>query len=141
AVHLENVLREVIRDDDLAASLRPAVYAIARHNLADSDFRVGPPSGTGDARANEPLTFLLVLCDEVQEWGRVRVDPLRYREELATKTQFGGENSFAALSSSFALFPVEIGIGKMRPTVHNLVNSITSSQKHGGRKWNLPQRS
>jgi hypothetical protein len=45
------------------------------------------------------------------------------------------------LSSSFALFPVEIGIGKMRPTVHNLVNSITSSQKYGGRKWNLPQRS
>ena len=41
------------------------------------------------------------------------------------------------LSSSFALFGEEIGIGEKRPTVQNLENSTTSSQKHGGRRWNL----
>ncbi len=45
------------------------------------------------------------------------------------------------LSSSFALFRAKSAIGEKRPTAHNLVNSTTSSQKHGGRKWNLPQRS
>lgn len=38
-------------------------------------------------------------------------------------------------------FGRKIGIGKKRPTVHNLENSITSSQKHGGRRWNLHQLS
>lgn len=98
AVHLEHLLRKVIRDDDLATDLRPAVCAIARHNLTESTFRVGPmPSGSSGAQENEPLSFLLVLCDEIQEWGRVRVDPLRYREEVAAKTQFGGENPFITL--------------------------------------------
>jgi hypothetical protein len=45
------------------------------------------------------------------------------------------------LSSSFALFGEEIGIGEKRPTVQNLENSTTSSQKHGGRRWNLLQLS
>jgi hypothetical protein len=98
ALHLEHLLGEVIRDDELTTSLRPAVRAIARHNLSDSTFSVGQVSpGAGDPLQNEPLTFLLVLCDEVQEWGRVRVDPVQYREEVAAKTQFGGSSPLSAL--------------------------------------------
>jgi hypothetical protein len=35
----------------------------------------------------------------------------------------------------------KIGIGEKRPTVHNLGKTTTNFQTHGGRRWNLPQRS
>jgi len=98
AVHLDHLLGKVIRDAGLAKRFRPAVLAIARHNAGGATFEVGQSAGDGGSpRNSEPLSLLLVLCDEVQEWGRVRVDPQRYREEVAAKTQFGGENPFTSL--------------------------------------------
>jgi hypothetical protein len=46
-------------------SLAPALKAILRHNLSDQEINL----------YKEPLSFLLMLCDHIQEWGRPRVGP------------------------------------------------------------------
>jgi len=56
----------------------PSLNAIARHHLFTEEIRV-------DA---EPITWLLVLCDELQEWGRPRVRPARFSKAVATQLLF-----------------------------------------------------
>ncbi|MFH1463869.1 MAG: hypothetical protein ABIO70_05755 [Pseudomonadota bacterium] len=48
----------------LLAQVRPALSAIAAHNLAGRRLLI----------ETEPLSCLLLLCDELQEWGRPRVN-------------------------------------------------------------------
>ncbi len=96
--HLNHLLVQVMRDSKLAAKLRPAIRAMVLHNQHDSQFWVGGGRNWHKGKKpSEPLTLLLVLCDELQEWGRVRVDPERYRHEIAAKTQFGGSNPVASM--------------------------------------------
>ena len=52
--------------------IQPALRAIIRHNLPED--RIDPE--------NEPLSFLLFLCDHLQEWDRPRVDK-RFRYYLS----------------------------------------------------------
>jgi HEPN domain-containing protein len=52
--------------------IQPALRAIIRHNLPED--RIDPK--------NEPLSFLLFLCDHLQEWDRPRVDR-RFRYYLS----------------------------------------------------------
>ncbi|MCK5244492.1 MAG: hypothetical protein KAJ90_04405 [Desulfobacterales bacterium] len=52
--------------------IQPALRAIIRHNLPED--RIDPK--------NEPLSFLLFLCDHLQEWDRPRVDK-RFRYYLS----------------------------------------------------------
>lgn len=93
AVVLRHLLAEAVEGDAAVEEYWPAIRAIARHNLQDAKFSVGQP---GPAPAwkpdNDSISLLLLVCDEAQEWGRVRVDPKRYRQEVAAKMQFGGEN-------------------------------------------------
>jgi hypothetical protein len=93
AVVLRHLLAEAVEGDAALEEHWPAIRAIARHNLQDAKFSVGqagpPPAWKPD---NDSISLLLLLCDEAQEWGRVRVDPKRYRQEVAAKMQFGGEN-------------------------------------------------
>ena len=51
-------------DSDWLADIQPALKAIIRHNLPND--MVDP--------SEEPLSFLLLLCDHLQEWDRPRVD-------------------------------------------------------------------
>jgi hypothetical protein len=101
ALFLRRLLDDVEQDDGGTEQFLPAVLAIARHSVADAKFSVELPKPvptTQDSNTmptsqdNNALSLLLLLCDEAQEWGRVRVDPKRYRQEVAAKMQFGGEN-------------------------------------------------
>jgi len=47
-------------DRDFAKSILPACHAISLHNLKDINISF----------ENQPYAFLLVLCDELQDWGR-----------------------------------------------------------------------
>ncbi len=96
--HLNHLLDVVMRDSKLSKRLRPAVRAMVLHDQPESQFSVGEGHDRHKGKKmSEPLTLLLVLCDEMQEWGRVRVDPKRYRHEIAAKTQFGGSNPLASM--------------------------------------------
>jgi hypothetical protein len=61
-LHLQQWLKDVKCPLD---SLAPALKAILRHNLSKQEIDL----------YKEPLSFLLMLCDHIQEWGRPRVGP------------------------------------------------------------------
>lgn len=65
ALHLERLVETIARDDPEmdAKEYEPAVRAIARHNSRKHtvSFR------------EDPLGFLLIVCDTVQEWNRARL--------------------------------------------------------------------
>jgi hypothetical protein len=66
ARHLQGLL-EAIKKDDLgfeAKEYEPAVWAIALHSHRKQTVRFD----------KQPLAFLLILCDTVQEWNRPRLD-------------------------------------------------------------------
>ena len=62
-LHLHNWLKEVNESPD---DYENALHAIFRHNFSDQ-----APINPHD----EPITFLLMLCDHLQEWGRPRIGP------------------------------------------------------------------
>ena len=98
AIHLRHLLKTTMQTQGERDLYEPAVRAVARHNLPESRFAMGAsPRIPAGGLENEPLSFLLVLCDDVQEWGRVRVDPEQYREEVAANTQFQGSSPPDAL--------------------------------------------
>lgn len=62
-------------------SLAPALTAIASHNLSGREIRV----------QREPLTFLLMLCDHIQEWGRPRIGPSSLAYSIMEGLRFAGK--------------------------------------------------
>ncbi|MCB0169334.1 MAG: hypothetical protein KDJ97_02180 [Anaerolineae bacterium] len=56
----------------------PALEAIKKHNLMNQKIEF----------AKEPLSFLLILCDELQEWGRPRTNYIDIREAITSKVVF-----------------------------------------------------
>ena len=77
--YVEEVLNRLPGDNQRWLNqFKPALAAIRSHNLMDQkiDF------------SEEPLSFLLVLCDELQEWGRARVDMTELREAMVSKIIF-----------------------------------------------------
>ncbi|MGE5340841.1 MAG: GAF domain-containing protein [Candidatus Omnitrophota bacterium] len=61
-LHLRHWIKEVRIPVETFA---PALTAILRHNLSNQE--IDPEK--------EPLSFLLLLCDHLQEWGRPRIAP------------------------------------------------------------------
>jgi hypothetical protein len=55
-----------------------AFRAMAMHNLKD-EVKIDP--------SKDPLSFLLLLCDHIQEWDRPRVDSLRLRRFVTSALQ------------------------------------------------------
>lgn len=93
AVMLRHLLEKIAGSSAELEEYQPALRAIARHNLKNVKVAIGQPSLVpASQQDNDAMSLLLLLCDEVQEWGRVRVDPKRYRQEVAAKMQFAGEN-------------------------------------------------
>jgi len=63
---------------------QPALNAILRHNLHGQKINCG----------ENPLAFLLLLCDHIQEWGRPRVGPELLAKELMEGMRFSREAEF-----------------------------------------------
>ena len=70
-LHLNRALPDSV-DKAWLDDIQPALRAIIRHNLPED--RIDPKK--------EPLSFLLFLCDHLQEWDRPRVDK-RFRYFLS----------------------------------------------------------
>ncbi len=68
-VHLENKMGNV-PNPGWRKQTTNAFRAIVMHNLKD-EVKIDP--------SKDPLSFLLLLCDHIQEWDRPRVDSLRLR--------------------------------------------------------------
>lgn len=87
AWHLENLLRTVEKHDKTVVCREywPAIRAIARHNSRKHDV----------VFSQDPLAFLLILCDTIQEWNRPRfsfaTSPIQILSRLLDVTVKGGE--------------------------------------------------
>jgi len=75
-------LRQQVKDiNGDMKSLAPALTAIASHNLPGREIRV----------QKEPLTFLLMLCDHIQEWGRPRISVTSLAYSIMEGLRFTGK--------------------------------------------------
>ncbi len=80
-------LRKWIKDTEISKNeidLTPALTAILRHNLAGQEIKI----------SDEPLSFLLMLCDHLQEWGRPRVGPAPLSSGIMEGLRFSKEPQF-----------------------------------------------
>lgn len=76
-VHLENKMGNV-PNPGWRKQTTNAFRAIVMHNLKD-EVKIDP--------LKDPLSFLLLLCDHIQEWDRPRVDSLRLRRFVTSALQ------------------------------------------------------
>ncbi len=65
-------------------SFTPALVAVLRHNLPDQKIDI----------YKEPLSFLLLLCDHLQEWGRPRVSPDPLAQGIMESLRFPGKATY-----------------------------------------------
>jgi len=67
ALHLSSLLKRIQRDDPSIdmREYKHAIQAIALHNLRRPKDRI--------SFSNKPLAFLLAICDQIQEWRRIRL--------------------------------------------------------------------
>ncbi len=75
-LHLRQWIKDIKCPMD---SFAPALIAILRHNLSDQEADLH----------KEPLSFLLILCDHIQEWGRPRVGPEPLARGIMEGLRFG----------------------------------------------------
>jgi hypothetical protein len=114
-------LRQWLKEINLSlTSLRPALIAILRHNLSDQDVDI----------REEPLSFLLLLCDHIQEWGRPRVGPDPFARGIMEILRFSEKSDFdkkIRMSSILVngLKPAELGAKKAFKQICN--NCISKS--------------
>ncbi|MBI5665684.1 MAG: hypothetical protein HZC49_11470 [Nitrospirae bacterium] len=78
AAHLDYILRGRPHADSLHEKYRAAVHAIIMHDSKSS------PVLCSEA----PLSFLLLLCDHLQDWSRPRVDTSRMRKGVAASLDY-----------------------------------------------------
>ena len=67
AIHLASLLSHIAKEDKSVSvsSFKPAIEAIAYHNLRNSTDRISYNSN--------PIAVLLAICDQIQEWRRPRL--------------------------------------------------------------------
>ncbi len=63
-------------DIDWYNEIKEALSAMIKHNLKE---------GISIEPQREPLSFLLILCDHIQEWDRPRIDSLKLRRFLTSQ--------------------------------------------------------
>ena len=71
-------------DKDWSEIFTPALKAIRKHDLKEKVIIF----------SKEPLSYLLILCDELQEWGRPKLDYLEYREAIVSNVFFPNTSIF-----------------------------------------------
>ena len=67
-----------VPNPDWMKQITSAFRAMVMHNLKD-EVKIDP--------SKDPLSFLLLLCDHIQEWDRPRVDSLRLRRFVTSALQ------------------------------------------------------
>ena len=99
-------------------TLAPALTAILRHNLSGQEV---------DLR-KEPLTFLLMFCDHVQEWGRPRIGPESLAYGIAEGMRFSDEPVLSRKIRMSNIFIKGLKPGDVNHTVqkHTCKNCIQS---------------
>ncbi|MBZ0285047.1 MAG: hypothetical protein K8L97_30205 [Anaerolineae bacterium] len=67
ALHLHSLLKRIAQDDPTinSSGYMPAIQAIALHNFRRPHYKI--------SFAKQPLAFLLIVCDQLQEWRRPRL--------------------------------------------------------------------
>jgi hypothetical protein len=81
AVHLASLLEHIGKRKGRLGSYGPAIRAIAVHNHRRKTVRF----------SDEPLSFLLVLCDAIQEWNRPHLFYSTAAATMLTRLYHGGE--------------------------------------------------
>jgi hypothetical protein len=84
ACHLYAKLEALDRERGYVGKYVDSVWAIARHEMPLRSFRPD----------DDPLFFLLFLCDKVQEWGRPRVDRAQIAHKVLDSLRGSGDSDF-----------------------------------------------
>lgn len=77
--HVRNLLRNMKRDDKFMEDMAEALCAIFKHS-----------SHVEICAEKEPISFLLLLCDRLQEWGHPRVEISELTRSVASAMHFSG---------------------------------------------------
>jgi len=87
------ILRDIIQStgrQDLLDTYQPGLLACAKHNLPEEKIEL----------LTEPVSFLLKLCDIIQDWGRPRIPPEEMSEEFALALRQEGPALFTMREST-----------------------------------------
>lgn len=87
------IIRDIIQGtgrQDLLDTYQPGLSACARHNLPEEKIEL----------LKEPVSFLLRLCDIIQDWGRPRIPPEEMSVEFALAIRQEGPASFTMREST-----------------------------------------
>jgi hypothetical protein len=97
AIHLKGLLDTIAKDDSTVVTddYAAAYHAIAVHNAREHDNRV--------SAGNTPLSFLLILCDQLQEWNRPRLQFPTAPAWFLAHLENGGAGSQAPQSSPLGI--------------------------------------
>ena len=77
--HVRHLLENMKRDKPFIEGMDEALCAIFKHS---STFEINAEK--------EPLAFLLLLCDKLQEWGRPRVEVANLTRTIAAAMHYSG---------------------------------------------------
>jgi len=84
-------LNEVDREDEIQVpnkewvdKIKMALHAVETHNLPNRHVTINP--------TENPMSFLLIMCDHLQEWDRPRFDPKKIRRAVSTLVHFPRDN-------------------------------------------------
>ena len=85
-LHVKELLEAVPDGASAMDELESGLRAIAKHNLMREAISF----------EDEPVAFLLVLCDELQDWGRPRIESAELREAIVSKIIFSDRSTLKA---------------------------------------------
>ena len=130
SLHLRHALEQSIGDPVRRRRFDPACRAVLKHNLTNAPVSF----------ASEPITFLLVLCDELQEWERARVSSHGLASHAMSVTQ-GGEPGYvesAAILRSLEVHGLRAQQGRFEFTCDHIAFRLLYMGPEIGKY--LPQR-
>ena len=79
-VHVINIFESMKRDENFIKEVIPAFAAIFKHSAPIASI----------SSKDEPISFLLLLCDKLQEWGRPRVELSDLTERISSSMHYSG---------------------------------------------------
>lgn len=130
AIHLREVLTKAIDNPRRRELFKPACRAILVHNLRNVSVLA----------VSEPLSALLILCDELQEWERPRINGKQLAE--SSREVMAGSTSdpipTAKPSESLTLVGIKLDGEQFRFTQDILRCNLTYAPPEIGKFW--PQR-
>ncbi len=107
ALHIANLIDKSLPDKERSNSHKeklfkyyhPAISAMTKHDLEEENVNF----------KDEPVGFLLCLCDELQDWERPSLDILPFKEQIAAAIRFG---TYFSIESSTILNVIRLKLKK-----------------------------